>query len=101
MLSRIVSRPLDRFLAARGITITEFQIMVGLPGVPPARWLRQPASGPRERGRALARLDERGVVRRALPWRFTDWLLEPAGAMHLEVLEPGWIAVNDELRWLL
>ena len=40
-------------------------------------------------------------MRRALPWRFTDWLLEPAGAMHLEVLEPGWIAVNDELLCLL
>ena len=40
-------------------------------------------------------------MRRALPWRFTDWLLEPAGAMHLEVLEPGWIAVNDELLYLL
>jgi MarR family len=103
MLSRYVSRPLDRFLAAHGISITEFQIMVALQEGP-ARALalaRRLRLDPGNVGRALARLEERGVVRRALPWRFTEWLLEPAGAMHLEVLEPGWIAVNDEVHWLL
>jgi len=40
-------------------------------------------------------------VRRALPWRFSEWILEPAGAMHLELLEPGWTSVNQEAHWFL
>jgi len=103
MLSRYVSRPLDRFLAGHGISITEFQIMVALQESP-ARALalaRRLRLDPGNVGRALARLEERGVVRRALRWRFTDWILEPAGAMHLELLDPGWIAVNDEVHWHL
>ena len=92
MLSRYVSRPLERLLAGHGITITEFQLMVALHGGP-ARALHL--------ARRL-RLDpgptERGVVRRALPWRFTEWILEHEGAMHLELLEPAWVDVNRTLH---
>jgi hypothetical protein len=103
MLSRYVSRPLDRFLAGHGLTITEFQIMVILQegparALPLACRLRL---DPGHISRALARLEDRGIARRALPWRFTEWILKPAGAMHLELLEPGWLAVNEEMNWAL
>ena len=52
-------------------------------------------------GRTLARLEERGVVRRAFPSRFSEWILEPEGAMHLELLEFGWVGVNQELHVVL
>ncbi|RPH65427.1 MAG: MarR family transcriptional regulator [Myxococcaceae bacterium] len=100
MLSRYVSRPLERLLAGHGITITEFQLMVALQEGP-ARALhlaRRLRLDPGPTGRALARLAERGVVRRALPWRFTEWILEHEGAMHLELLEPAWVDVNRTLH---
>ncbi len=103
MLSRYVSRPLDRFLAGHGITIAQFQLMVALQeeparAMPLARRLRL---DPGPTGRALARLEELGLVRRALPWRFTEWILDHPGAMHLELLEQGWLDVNETLRWQL
>ena len=103
MLSRYASRPLDRFLAGHGITITEFQLMVALQERP-ARTLelaRRLRLDPGPTGRALARLEERGVVRRALPWRFTQWLLEPTGAMHMQILEPAWVELNAALDRVL
>ena len=103
ILSRYASRLLDRSLAGHGITITEFQLMVVLKEnpartVPLARRLRL---DPRPVGRALARLEERGVVRRAFPSRFSEWILEPEGAIHLELLEFGWVDVNQSLYRLL
>lgn len=103
MLSRYVSRPLDRFLAGHGVSITEFQLMLTL-RERPARALalaRRLRLDPGPTGRALARLEERGQARRAAPWRFTEWMLEPAGAAHLELLEPGWVDVNSTVRWHL
>ncbi|HEY1334346.1 MAG TPA: hypothetical protein VGF31_08825 [Myxococcaceae bacterium] len=94
---------MERFLAGHGITITEFQLMVVLKEnpartVPLAGRLRLDA---RPVGRALARLEERGVVRRAFRSRFSEWILEPEGAMHLELLEFGWLDVNQSLYRLL
>jgi hypothetical protein len=104
ILNRYVSRPLDRFLAGHGITITEFQLMVALQEGP-ARTLalaRRLRLDPAPTGRALARLEQHGLVRREFPsWRFSAWILEPAGAIHLEMLEPGWVEVNQDLHWLL
>jgi hypothetical protein len=48
--------------------------------------------------RTLARLEEQGVVRRASPSRFTEWNLEPEGAMRLELLDIGWVGVNESVR---
>ena len=111
MLSRYVSRPLDRFLAGSGLTITEFQIVVILregPArvVPLACRLRL---DPGHISRALARLEQREFVRRALRFRLAEWILERAGSIYLEVLEPGWLQVNEgvqrslgpELPWSL
>lgn len=103
MLSRYASRPLDRMLAGHGITVTEFQLMIVLRDGPAravelARRLRL---DPGPTGRALSRLEERGVVRRATRWRFSEWVLAPEGAMHLELLEPGWIDLNETLGWNL
>ncbi len=103
MLSRYVSRPLDRFLAGHGLTITEFQIMVVLQDGP-ARVLPLACRlrlDPGHISRGLARLEQRGIVRRALPWRLAEWVLEPAGAMHLDLLEPGWLGVNHDVHWIL
>lgn len=100
MLSRYASRPLERFLAGHGLTITEFQLMVALQEGP-ARALplsRRLRLDPGPTGRALARLAEKGAVRRALPWRFAEWILEREGAMHLELLEPGWLDINRTLH---
>lgn len=47
---------------------------------------------------ALARLEGRGVVSRSQRWRFSEWLLEHAGTMHLELLEPIWHEVDETLR---
>ena len=49
-------------------------------------------------GRSLARLEDRGVVSRPQRWRFSEWVLEPAGAMHLELLEPICHDADDTLR---
>jgi DNA-binding MarR family transcriptional regulator len=103
MLSRYASRPLDRMLAGHGITLTEFQLMVILRDAPAravelARRLRL---DPGPTARALLRLEERGVVRRATRWRYSEWVLAPEGAMHLELLEPGWIDLNAALHWNL
>ena len=98
-----MSRPLDRYLAGHGISITEFQVMVIL-RERPARALelaRRLRLDPGPTSRTLARLAERGVVRRASPWRFTEWILERTGAMHLELLDDGWVAVNESVRWQL
>lgn len=100
MLSRHVSRPLERMLAGHGITITEFQLMLLLREAPARalRLARRLRLDPAPTGRALARLEERGVVSRPTRWRFADWSLEPGGAMHLELLEPGWMDINATLR---
>jgi hypothetical protein len=104
MLNRYLSRPLDRFLAGHGVTITEFQVLVVLQEGP-ARSLalvRRLRLDPAPTGRALARLEQRGLVRREFPtWRFSEWILEPSGGIHLEMLEPGWVAVNHDTHWLL
>jgi hypothetical protein len=100
MLSRHASRPLDRVLAGHGVSITEFQLMLILQERP-ARALelaRRLRLDPAPTGRSLARLEERGVVRRELRWRFAPWILEPRGAAHLELLEPAWHDVNELLR---
>ena len=100
MLSRYASRELDRVLAGHGITLTEFQLMLMLWAEGPARTLalaRRLRLDPGPIGRSLARLEERGVVRRPERWRFSKWVLEPAGAIHLEVLEPIWHDVNKGL----
>ena len=103
ILSRYVSRPLDRFLAGQGLTITEFQVLVVLERGP-SRGLALACRlrlDPGHISRALGRLEERGLVRRATPWRFTEWTLEQEGMMHLELLEPGWRDVNDEIHRVL
>ena len=100
MVSRHASRPLERMLAGHGLTVTEFQLMVTLRDGP-ARSLelaRRLRLDPGPTGRALARLEGRGVVRRALRWRFADWVLEAEGAMHLELLEPCWVELNRALH---
>jgi len=103
ILSRYLSRPLNRFLAGFGITITEFQLMVVLQEGP-ARALalaRRLRLDPAPTGRALAKLREQGLVRQELPWRFSEWLLEPAGAIYLELLEPGWVGLNQDVNVIL
>jgi len=103
ILSRYLSRPLNRFLAGFGITITEFQLMVVLQEGP-ARALalaRRLHLDPAPTGRALARLREQGLVRQALPRRFSEWILESAGAIYLELLEPGWVGLNQDVHVIL
>lgn len=100
MVSRYLSRPLERMLAGHGVTLTEFQLMVTL-REGPARALelaRRLRLDPAPTSRTLARLDARGIVRRTLPWRFAEWVLEPEGAMHLELLEPLWVELNLDLH---
>lgn len=101
MLNRYASRRLDRVLAGHGLTLTEFQLMLTLWEEGPARvgaLARRLRLDPVLVGRSLARLEERGVVRRPQRWRFSEWILEPGGAMHLELLEPIWHEVNETLR---
>ena len=98
---RYASRRLDRVLAGHGITLTEFQLIVTLWREGPARNLalaRRLRLDPGPTGRSLARLEERGVVRRSERWRFSEWVLKPAGAMHLELLELIWHDVDESLR---
>jgi DNA-binding MarR family transcriptional regulator len=101
MLSRYASRQLDRVLAAHGITLTEFQLMVTLGREGPARVLalaRRLRLDPGPTGRSLARLEQQGVVRRTERWRFSPWALEPAGARHLELLDLVWDLIDESLR---
>jgi DNA-binding MarR family transcriptional regulator len=101
MLSRYASGRLDRVLAGHGLTFTEFQLMVALREEGSARaqaLARRLRLDPGPTGRSLARLEDRGVVRRPQRWRFSEWNLEPAGALHLEVLELVWNAVNESLH---
>ena len=100
LLSRFVSRPLERCLAGQGFTITEFQVMVLLRDHPARAFelSRRLRLDPAPVSRALTRLAEHGMVRRACPGRFTEWILERSGDLHLEVLEIGWVAVNDEVH---
>ena len=101
MLSRHASRRLDRVLAGHGITLTEFQLMLTLWEEGPTRVLalaRRLRLDPGPTGRSLARLEERGVVRRTERWRFSEWILEVPGVMHLELLEPIWRGVDGTLR---
>jgi hypothetical protein len=101
MLSRYASGELYRALAPHGLSMTEAQLMMALWEEGPARthalarrlWLD---AGPTSR--SLARLEERGVVRRQERWRFSEWVLERAGAIHLEVLELVWQDVDRGLR---
>ena len=102
MLSRYASRRLDRVLAGHGLTLTEFQLMLTLWEEGPARVLalaRRLRLDPGPTGRSLARLEQREVVSRPQRWRFSEWVLEPAGAMHLELLEPIWHDVDETLRF--
>ena len=101
MLSRYASNRLDRVLAGHRLTLTEFQLMLTLWEEGPARvhaLARRLRLDPAPTGRALARLEERGVVSRPQRWRFSQWVLEPAGAIHLELLEPIWHEVDETLR---
>jgi len=100
LLSRFVSRPLDRCLAGQGLTITEFQVMVLLRDHPARAFelSRRLRLDPAPISRALTRLADRELIRRAFPWRFTEWILEPAGHFHLELMEPAWVGVNEEVR---
>ena len=95
-----MSRPLDRYLAGQGISITEFQVMVIL-RERPARALelaRRLRLDPGPVSRTLARLAGRGLVRRVSPWRFTEWDVEREGAIHLELLDLGWVGINQDIR---
>lgn len=101
MLSRYASRRLDRVLAGHGLTLTEFQLMQTLLAEGPARVLalaRRLRLDPSPTSRSLARLEERGAVSRSQKWRLSEWVLETAGVMHLEVLEPIWHEVDQSLR---
>jgi len=101
MLSRYASGKLDRVLAGHGLTPTEFQLMLMLSAEGPLRTLalaRRLRLDPALVGRSLARLEQRGVVRRPQRWRYSEWVLEREGAIHLEVLEPIWHEVDASLR---
>ena len=100
MLTRFVTRPMERMLAGHGITLTEFQILVALHETPMSalaltRRLRlhvAPVS------RALGRLREREMVARGSRRRFAPWALTDAGWKHLEVLDLLWPEVDKTLR---
>lgn len=101
MLSRYASGKLDRVLAGHGLTPTEFQLMLMLSEKGPMRTLglaRRLRLDPGLVGRSLARLEQRGVVRRPQQWRYSEWVLEREGAIHLEVLEPIWHDLDAGLR---
>lgn len=100
MLSRYASGELGGVLAPHGLSLTESQLMMTLLEGPArthalARrlWLDVAPTS-----RSLARLEGKGVVRRRERWRFSEWVLEPGGVIHLEVLEPVWHDVDRSLR---
>jgi DNA-binding MarR family transcriptional regulator len=104
MLSRYASRRLERMLAGHGVTVTELQLMIVLLQGGPASGLelaRRLRLDPAPVGRSLARLRERGVLRRSSGRRLATWHLTPDGVMHLEVLELMWREVDASLRWEL
>jgi hypothetical protein len=101
MLSRYASRRLERLLAGQGLTLTEFQLMLALREGGPARVVglaRRLRLDPTPTGRSLARLLDRGLVSRPERWRFSTWVLERSGAIHLEVMEPFWHDLDQSLR---
>ena len=103
MLSRAVTSPLERMLAAHGLTLTEFQLMVKLhsasaSAIELARRLRL---DPAPVGRSLNRMRERGLVVRASHQRFARWALTDEAMLHLEVLDPLWSQVNAVVRGTL
>ena len=100
MLTRFVTRPMERMLAGSGITLTEFQILVALHESPRSalaltRRLRLHAAPV---SRALARLREREMVRRASRRRLASWALTDFGWRQLEVLDLFWAEENRTTR---
>jgi len=100
MLTRFVTRPMERMLAGFGITLTEFQILVTLHESPRSalaitRRLRLHAAPV---SRALARLREREMVTRASSRRFAPWALSGSGRKYLEVVDLVWGEVDTTTR---
>ncbi len=102
-LTRFVTRPMARWLAGFGITLTEFQILVTLDESPRSalaltcrlRLHAAPVS------RALARLREREMVTQTSSRRFAPWSLTDPGRKHLEVLDLLWPEVDKAARAML
>ena len=102
-LTRFVTRPMARWLAGFGITLTEFQILVTLHESPRSalaltRRLRLHAAPV---SRSLARLREREMVTRTSSRRFAPWSLTDSGRKHLEVLDLFWPEVDEATRAML
>jgi DNA-binding MarR family transcriptional regulator len=102
-LTRFVTRPMARWLAGFGITLTEFQILVTLHESPRSalaltRRLRLHAAPV---SRSLARLREREMVTRTSSRRFAPWSLTDSGRKHLEVLDLLWPEVDEATRAML
>jgi DNA-binding MarR family transcriptional regulator len=100
MLTRFVTRPMERMLAGFGFTLTEFQILVTLHESPRSalaitRRLRLPAAPV---SRALARLREREMVARASSRRFAPWALTGSARKYLEILDLVWSDVDRTTR---
>jgi len=100
MLTRFVTRPMERMLAGFGFTLTEFQILVTLHESPRSalaitRRLRLHAAPV---SRALARLREREMVARASGRRFAPWALSGSGRKYLEILDLVWEEVDRTTR---
>ena len=87
-------------LAGHGITLTEFQLLVKLHAGPASaiELALRLRLDPAPVGRSLARLRDRGMVRRASSRRFARWSLTDEGRMHLEVLDPLWWEANAAIR---
>jgi len=103
MLTRLVTRPLERMLAGHGLTLTEFQLMVKLHAGPASaiELARRLRLDPAPVGRSLNRMRERGLAVRRSSYRFARWWLTDSATTHLEVLDPLWKDVNAEIRGAL
>jgi DNA-binding MarR family transcriptional regulator len=100
MLGRLVTHRLDRVLASRGTTPTEFQLMVKLHSAPASaiELSQRLRIDPAPVGRSLIRLQERGLAVRASRRRLARWSLTDEGRIQLEVLDPAWSEVNASIR---
>jgi len=100
MLSRFVTRPMERMLAAHGLTLTEFQTLVSLHAAPMSALglTRRLRIDPAPTSRALARLRERALVVRTSSRRLACWSLTEAARTHVEVLDLLWREVDSQAR---
>ena len=100
VLSRQVTNPLERMLAAHNITLTEFQLMVKLSAAPASalELARRLRLDPAPVSRSLIRMEERGFAVRASRRRFAPWSLTEEARLHLEVLDLFWERVNEGIR---